>query len=119
MFIYNTNLKKNARELRKNMTDAEQRLWFRVRMRQIKNAQFYRQKIIGDYIVDFYCPKVRLVIEVDGSQHYEEKGVSEDQRRDNYLRRLGLRVLRFSNREICEETESVVELIYKKIKNLP
>lgn len=64
-----------SRELRKNMTDAERFLWLKVRMRQINGYQFYRQRIIGDYIIDFFCPKLKLVIELDGGQHYSGKKV--------------------------------------------
>ena len=77
MVYYNTHLNKFARELRNNMTDAERLLWSRLRNRQLKGKQVYRQKIIGDYIVDFYCPKAKLVIEVDGGQHYTEKELSK------------------------------------------
>ena len=74
MIPYNKDLKPFARELRKNMTDAELHLWNRVRRKQINGYQFYRQKNIGSYIVDFYCPAAKLIIELDGSQHYTEEG---------------------------------------------
>jgi very-short-patch-repair endonuclease len=93
------------------MTDAEQKLWIRLRRKQINGWQFYRQKPIGSYIVDFYCPTAKLVIEVDGSQHLDPPHQSDDQRRDTYLANLGLRVLRFDNRQVLLETESVVEAI--------
>jgi very-short-patch-repair endonuclease len=66
MLFYNTKLKKYSQELRKNMTDAERLLWSKLRRKQVKNFQFYRQRIIGNYIVDFYCPSSKLIIEVDG-----------------------------------------------------
>ena len=74
MLKYDNSLKHIARELRKNMTDAEKLLWSRIRRRQLSGYQFYRQRIIGSYIVDFYCPTARLVIEIDGGQHYYGKG---------------------------------------------
>jgi len=74
-----------ARELRKNMTEAEQHLWARIRGKQLQNIQFYRQKNIGNYIVDFYCPAAKLIIEVDGGQHYEVKVGVKDRERDEYL----------------------------------
>jgi very-short-patch-repair endonuclease len=67
MLRYNPNLKFLARNLRVNLTDSEQRLWSRLRRRQILGVQFYRQKPLGNYIADFYAPKVNLVIEIDGS----------------------------------------------------
>ncbi len=76
---------------------------------------FYRQKPIGNYIVDFYAPRARLVIEVDGSQHGREDNSRKDQFRDAYLSDLGLKVLRFNSREVLGETDSVVEVICQTI----
>ena len=67
------------------MTEAEKLLWSKVRKKQLKGYQFYRQKNIGNYIVDFYCPAAKLVIELDGGQHYSPKGKEKDKRRDAYL----------------------------------
>ncbi len=91
------------------MTDAENLLWSRIRRKQLKGYQFYRQRIIGDYIVDFYCPKANLVIELDGGQHYSDEGKRRDHTRDDYLAGLGLRVIRFSDREIFENLKGVLE----------
>ena len=74
-----------------------------------------RQKVIGPYIVDFYCAKRKLVIELDGSQHYEEEGKAADRERDAYLSSLGLRVLRYSNRDVNQNFDSVCEDILKYI----
>ena len=74
MLSYNKDLKQLSRNLRSNMTDAEMLLWSRIRGKQLKGFQFYRQKIIGKYIADFYCPKASLVIEIDGGQHYDIEG---------------------------------------------
>jgi very-short-patch-repair endonuclease len=75
MLLYNTKLKKYSQELRKNMTETEKLVWSTVRGRQVEGLQFYRQRIIGNYIVDFYCPRVNLIIEIDGGQHYTDEGV--------------------------------------------
>ena len=115
MLPYNPNLKSNARRLRKTITDAEQLLWFRIRKKQIQGVQFYRQKPIGDYIIDFYAPKVKIVIEVDGSQHKEFDAEKRDQDRDAYISYLGLLVLRFNNLQVLLETEAVVEQIYGRV----
>ena len=72
MLKYNRSLKQPARRLRREMTNAEQALWGKLRRKQIQGIQFYRQRPIGDYVVDFYAPQVKLVVEVDGSQHLEE-----------------------------------------------
>lgn len=93
MLLYNTKLKKYSQELRKNMTDAEKLLWSKMRNKQLKGLQFYRQRIIGDYIVDLYCPRVNLIIEIDGGQHYTDEGIDEDRIRDDYLRDQGFKVL--------------------------
>jgi very-short-patch-repair endonuclease len=90
MLPCNEELKTFARDLRKNMTDAERLIWSRLRRRQIKGRQFYRQRIIGDYIVDFYCPASNLVIEIDGGQHGSPEGIEKDKVRDDYLEGLGL-----------------------------
>ncbi len=104
-----------ARELRKNMTDAERQLWGRIRGKQLNKVHFYRQKNIGDYIVDFYCPAARLVIEVDGGQHYEAQAQEKDRERDAYLTGLGFTVLRFSSREILRNIDGVLERIWDHV----
>ena len=109
---YNKSLKLPSRNLRSNMTDAEQWLWQRLRRKQILGLQFYRQKPILNFIVDFYCSAAKLVIECDGGQHYTEDGLKADQIRDQALSELGLVVLRFSNRQILTETDAMVEQIY-------
>jgi len=98
------------------MTDAENKLWSKIRRKQISGIQFYRQKPIGSYIVDFYAPEVKLVIEVDGSQHLDKNGREEDKKRDRDLLVQGLRVLRFDNLKVLKETEAVVEKILAVIK---
>jgi len=108
---YNKELKHFARELRKNMTDAERRVWMRIRLKQLKGRQFYRQKNIGNYIVDFYCPAARLIIEIDGGQHYSKDGLRRDNVRDAYLASLGFRTIRFTDREVFENIEGVLETI--------
>ena len=109
---YNKNLKQASRDLRNNMTDAEKLLWSRLRNKQILGLQFYRQKPILNYIVDFYCPAVNLIIECDGSQHYTDDGVEADRVRDKALAQLGLKVLRFDNRQVLDEIDGVVEVIF-------
>lgn len=111
MLFYNPKLKEYSRDLRKNMTDAERQLWSKLRRKQLKGLQFYRQRIIGDYIVDFYCPKAKMIIEVDGGQHYSEEGKEADKRRDDHMGRKVLKVLRFSDREVLKNVDGVVERI--------
>jgi very-short-patch-repair endonuclease len=104
-------LKQPARILRKNLTDAEQKLWSKLRRKQLDGFIFYRQKVIGRYIVDFYCHQARLVVEVDGGQHFTNPGVMKDCRRDSYLNSLGLNVLRFNNIDVLKNCDGVVSNI--------
>ncbi|MCH7392961.1 endonuclease domain-containing protein [Acinetobacter dispersus] len=113
---YNKNLKQASQNLRSNMTDAEQLLWQRIRRKQILGLQFYRQKPILNFIVDFYCPAVNWVIECDGGQHYTETGLEADQNRDHALSELGLITLRFSNHQILTEIDAVIEQIYYVVR---
>ena len=115
MLPYNANLKQRSRQLRKNMTDAERYLWAKLRRKQLKGYQFYRQKPIGDYIVDFFCPRAKLVIEVDGSQHLSDEMIEYDRIRDDYLSSHGLRVLRFTNTEVLTHIEGVIESVEEEI----
>jgi len=112
---YNGNLKQLSRKLRKNMTEAERRLWAKIRMKQLKGCQFYRQKPIGDYIVDFFCPRAKLVIEVDGSHHLVGETIEYDRIREEYLSSLGLRVLRFTNADVLTHIGEVVEKIEEEL----
>ena len=101
------------------MTDAEKLLWRKIRKKQIGNLQFYRQRPIGSYIADFYCDKAKLIIEIDGGQHYEKENILKDRTRDEYFRKIGLRVVRFTNLDILKNIDNVVESVYQKIKNPP
>jgi very-short-patch-repair endonuclease len=115
MLNYKANLKDKARQLRKNLTDSEKALWSRLRSKQLLGIQFYRQKPIGEHIVDFFAPRAKLVVEVDGSQHMLGDHVEKDRIRDGYLASLGLKVLRFNSREVLKESDAVVEAIYRTI----
>ena len=100
-----------ARRLRTQMTDSERALWERLRRKQVHSVQFYRQKPIGNYIVDFYAPKAKMVVEVDGPQHMESEQAARDLQRDAFLASEGLRVLRFDNLQVLREIEGVMEVI--------
>ncbi len=116
MIPYNRSLKYVARTLRKNMTDSERLLWSRIRRKPLKGLQFYRQKTVGNYIVDFCCPSKMIVIEVDGSQHLEIKMQQKDAVRDAELSRLGFRVLRYSNIDVLKNTDGVIADIWIHLK---
>ena len=115
MLNYNANLKGKARQLRKNSTDREKALWSRLRNKQLLGIQFYRQKPIGEHIVDFFAPRAKLVVEGDGSQRMVGDPVQKGRIRDGYLASLGLKVLRFHSREVLKKRDAVVEAIYRMI----
>jgi very-short-patch-repair endonuclease len=104
-----------ARKLRRAMTPAEKKLWSLLRNNRL-GAKFRRQVPYGRYILDFYCVKARLVIEVDGGQHYSPEGKRLDTIRDAYLRSDGLEVLRFLNDKVLTNEEGVEQVIYEKVQ---
>ncbi len=112
---YNQELLRYSQSLRDNMTDAETHLCEHLSIRQLKGHHFYRQKIIGDYIVDFFCPKAKLIIEVDGSQHMAGKVAAADRIRDAFMAQLGYRVLRVNDNDVLNNIEGVVEVISEMI----
>ena len=105
----------NARRLRREMTPHERKLWY-LFLRKYP-VKIYKQRIIGRFIVDFYCASAKLVIEVDGSQHYEPQGIAYDEERSAFLSALDLAVLRFSNRDIDRNFRGVCEQIDIAIQN--
>ena len=115
MLPYDKKLKDRSQHLRKSMTTAEMFLWSKIRMKQLKGYWFYRQKPVGNYIADFYCPKAKLVVEVDGGQHYSGENIEYDRVRNEYMEGTGLRVLRFTNTEVLTNITSVVELIEREL----
>lgn len=112
---YRADLKFAARGLRSQMTDAEQKLWFHLRRKQLFGVQFYRQRPIGEYIVDFQAPAVSLIVEVDGSQHIEANAIEYDAKRSAFLTQQGYNVLRFDNLEVLTQTKSVLNVIHNHL----
>ena len=120
MLPFNRRLKGFARGLRKNPTDAEFKLWQNIREKRIRGYQFYRQKNIGNYIVDFYCPAGKLIIELDGGQHNQPEDREYDAERTAYLNAHGVKVVRFWNNEVLCEMEGVLARLEKLTPpNLP
>jgi very-short-patch-repair endonuclease len=105
---------KRARELRKNMTEAEKRLWYLMRRHNLEGKLFKRQVPIDDYIVDFACLSANLVIEVDGGQHNSQ--IARDEARTRYLERRGFRVIRFWNNDVLGNTEGVLQTIVQALE---
>ena len=111
---YNSQHKETARDLRKNMTRQEKHLWYDFLCKY--PVKWVRQRPIDSFIVDFYCFKAKLVIEIDGSQHYSEQGLEYDKERTEILQKYSLEVMRFTNAEIDKEFPAVCEAIDKKVK---
>ncbi len=109
----NFRLTSNAKTLRKNMTKEERHLWYD--FLKTLSVTVNRQKVIGNYIVDFYIASSKLVIELDGSQHYENKSIESDIKRDAFLNDLGIKVLRYSNADVNQRFESVCQDILNNI----
>ena len=110
---YNEKLIPNAKTLRKNMTKEERHLWYDC-LKQLP-VTVHRQKVFGKYIVDFYIASLNLVIELDGSQHYEDANRKKDEERDQYLQSLGCSVVRYSNADINFRFREVCEDIYNRL----
>ncbi len=111
---HNKQLVPLARQLRREMTKEERRLWYD--FLRTYPVRFLRQRVIGNYIVDFYCAQAKLVIELDGSQHYEADATQKDAERTAFLEQYGLRVLRFANNEVNENFSGVCEYIDLAVK---
>ena len=105
-----------ARELRQPQTPAEQKLWSRLRDRQLDGLKFRRQHPIGKFIIDFYCAEAKLCIEIDGDSHAEQ--VEYDQARTAYLNELGYTIMRFTNREVFGQLEAVAQAIADECQRL-
>jgi very-short-patch-repair endonuclease len=108
-------LKQRRRELRRNQTDAERALWAKVRNKQFFGIRFFRQYSIGPYIVDFYCPTMKLAVELDGGQHGQSDSRENDSARSEYLRTQGIDVMRFWDNEVLLDIESVLSKLAPKV----
>ena len=113
---YNPKLKEYARELRKNATFTERLLWKYLRAGQLNGYHFLRQKPIDEFIVDFYCKRLKLVIEIDGVTHNDKQGY--DKRRENRLKELGFTVIRFDGYTILENVTGALDLIMNCIEEI-
>jgi len=112
--MYNPDRTLIAKKLRKEMTKEERHLWYDF-LRDYP-VRFYRQKVIGSYVVDFYCSSAALVVELDGSQHYDEEGIKKDKQRTEYLEQFGLFVFRVANNDVMQRFEGVCEAIDLLVK---
>jgi very-short-patch-repair endonuclease len=108
-------LKQRRRELRRNQSDAERALWAKVRNKQFFGMKFFRQYSMGPYILDFYCPTVKLAVELDGGQHSQSDNREHDAARSDYLKAHGIDVMRFWNNEVLLEIQSVLSKLALKV----
>jgi very-short-patch-repair endonuclease len=113
-----TNQKIKRKTLRKNLPLAEIILWDRLKGRQLSGYKFRRQYSVEDFVIDFYCPELKLAIEVDGDSHYREDALLSDKKRQIGIETFGIRFLRFTNREIYENVEGVLLKIQERIKQI-
>jgi len=109
--------RKHTAALRRNLTDAESKLWQDLRARRLQGYKFRRQHPIDDYVADFACIPAKLVIEIDGATHSTEEELAHDARRTEVMESLGWRVIRFTNDEVYEDVDGVVEAIYHALKD--
>jgi len=117
--IFNKSSMKERRQvLRRNMPEAEVILWSRIRQKQIEGFRFRRQYSVGSYVLDFYCPELKLAIEVDGESHFHH-GIEEyDKEREEEIKGLGIQILRFENNEIYKNLYGVLQMIDEKIASI-
>lgn len=97
------------------MPNAEKMLWERLRRRQLKNKRFLRQYSVGKYVIDFYCPEIKLAIEADGDTHISEEEIKYDKERQSEIENIGIRFLRFKNDDIFGNIEDVIKKIMREI----
>jgi len=110
--------KEKRRYLRRNITLAEKIIWLNIRRKQIEEERFLRQFSIKHYVLDFYCPKLRLALEIDGETHLTEEELEYDKQRQDYLESLGIIFLRFKNEEVFNNADVVIEKIKLKVREL-
>jgi len=112
--IYNRKILKSIRKkLRNNSTKAEKTLWIFLKNKKLNDRKFRRQHSIGNYIVDFYCPKEKIAIELDGELHLYDKVHKQDVKKEKFLNSFGIRVIRFENKQVFDNLEEVIKAIQK------
>jgi very-short-patch-repair endonuclease len=110
----NENLKR--KHLRHNTSKAENELWLRLKGKQLLGIKFRRQYSVDSYILDFYAPKIKLAIEVDGDSHFTRSGIEYDEKRTKYIEGFGIKILRFPNNEVLRNIDVVLSEIYRAIE---
>jgi very-short-patch-repair endonuclease len=117
--IYNKKKdQKKRRYFRKNMPKSEVLLWTKLKNRQMHGERFLRQYGVDQYVLDFYCPRLKLAIEVDGDSHFRPGSEEQDKTRQEYIEAYGIRFLRFINADVCENMDGVCQIIYDKAEEI-
>ncbi len=117
--IFNRSSMKYRRQVfRRNMPKAENILWSRIRLKQIGSYRFRRQYSVGTYVLDFYCPELKLAIEVDGESHFHSDAEEYDKERQEEIKGLGIDFLRFQNDDVYNNLNDVLQIIYEKIESI-
>ena len=118
MFNYNKKpLFVNRKRLRNNLTPAEATLWKLIKNKKLEGRKFRRQHSIGNYILDFYCPELKIAIELDGEDHYWDEGIKRDKIKTAFLKTFNIEILRFENKTVFQDPEFVLKIIKKKIRD--
>ena len=117
-FFNKTSEKEKRRSLRNNMSPTETLVWSRLRYNQVLGYKFRRQSSVGPYVLDFYCPALKLAVEIDGDSHFVAGAIEYDQRRQAFIESFGIHFLRFTNREVNHKLEAVLEKICQVVQEL-
>ena len=118
-FIYNrTSEKLKRKQLRQNMTNCEKIIWAKLKNKQVENCKFRNQYSVAEFVVDFYCPELKLAIEIDGDSHFVEGAIEYDRDRQKFIESLGICFLRFTNDDVYHRLDGVLEKIVERIREL-
>ncbi|MBE9214711.1 DUF559 domain-containing protein [Plectonema cf. radiosum LEGE 06105] len=110
--------KEKRRKLRQNIVKAEKIIWDKIRNRQIEDCKFRRQYSVDKFVIDFYSPKLKLAIEIDGESHFMEGAVEYDRERQSYIKSFGIKFIRFTNNDVYDNLDGVLESIALKVREL-
>ena len=117
-FFNKTSEKEKRRSLRNNMPPIEALVWSRLRYNQVLGYKFRRQYSVGPYVIDFYCPALKLAVEIDGDSHFVTDAIENDERRQAFIESFGIHFLRFTNRDVNRQLEAVLEKIYRVVQEM-
>jgi len=117
-FYNKSSEKEKRRSLRQNTTNAEMLVWSKLKGKQVASCKFRRQYSVGAFVIDFYCPELKLAIEIDGETHFQDGAEAYDQARQQFIEKFGIQFLRFTNQQVYENLEGVIEVIAQMVQSL-